>query len=350
MESKPLVTTVWAAVLTANKAKIALTLNVKKDDFSIRIISMTDSIKTSLGLLTTEARNPLTQDIDNLSALEIVKLINSEDEKVARAVEEVAESIAQAIDVIADRLSGGGRLIYVGAGTSGRLGVLDAVECPPTFNTDPELVIGLIAGGPKGLLQAVEGAEDSREMGCRDLQMLELTDLDVVVGIAASGRTPYVIGALDYARKTGAFAIGFSCNQDAELRDHADLSIIPLVGPEVLSGSTRLKAGTATKMVLNMLTTGAMVRLGKTYSNLMVDVRATNSKLAERAIRIVATAASCTSAEAGDLLMHCDGEVKTAIVSHSTGVSPDEARARLNSVGGHLRRALDVAEAPKGEK
>jgi len=311
---------------------------------------MTDSIKTSLGLLTTEARNPLTQDIDNLSALEIVKLINSEDEKVARAVGEVAESIAQAIDVIADRLSGGGRLIYVGAGTSGRLGVLDAVECPPTFNTDPELVIGLIAGGPKGLLQAVEGAEDSREMGCRDLQMLELTDLDVVVGIAASGRTPYVIGALDYARKTGAFAIGFSCNQDAELRDHADLSIIPLVGPEVLSGSTRLKAGTATKMVLNMLTTGAMVRLGKTYSNLMVDVRATNSKLAERAIRIVATAASCTSAEAGDLLMHCDGEVKTAIVSHSTGVSPDEARARLNSVGGHLRRALDVAETPKGEK
>jgi len=350
VESKPLVTTVWAAVLTANKAKIALTLNVKKDDFSIRIISMTDSIKTSLGLLTTEARNPLTQDIDNLSALEIVKLINSEDEKVARAVGEVAESIAQAIDVIADRLSGGGRLIYVGAGTSGRLGVLDAVECPPTFNTDPELVIGLIAGGPKGLLQAVEGAEDSREMGCRDLQMLELTDLDVVVGIAASGRTPYVIGALDYARKTGAFAIGFSCNQDAELRDHADLSIIPLVGPEVLSGSTRLKAGTATKMVLNMLTTGAMVRLGKTYSNLMVDVRATNSKLAERAIRIVATAASCTSAEAGDLLMHCDGEVKTAIVSHSTGVSPDEARARLNSVGGHLRRALDVAETPKGEK
>ena len=311
---------------------------------------MTDSIKTSLGLLTTEARNPLTQDIDNLSALEIVKLINSEDEKVARAVGEVAESIAQAIDVIADRLSRGGRLIYVGAGTSGRLGVLDAVECPPTFNTDPEMVIGLIAGGPKGLLQAVEGAEDSREMGCRDLQMLELTDLDVVVGIAASGRTPYVIGALDYARKTGAFAIGFSCNQDAELRDHADLSIIPLVGPEVLSGSTRLKAGTATKMVLNMLTTGAMVRLGKTYSNLMVDVRATNSKLAERAIRIVATAASCTSAEAGDLLMHCDGEVKTAIVSHSTGVSPDEARARLNSVGGHLRRALDVAETPKGEK
>ena len=304
---------------------------------------MTDSTKVSLGQLTTEARNPLTQDLDNLSALEIVKVMNAEDEKVAVAVREVSEPVARAIDVIADRLSGGGRLIYVGAGTSGRLGVLDAVECPPTFNTDPEMVIGLIAGGPQGLLQAVEGAEDSREMGCRDLQLLELSDLDVVVGIAASGRTPYVIGALDYARETGAFAIGFSCNQDAEIGGHADLSIIPLVGPEVLSGSTRLKAGTATKMVLNMLTTGAMVRMGKTYSNLMVDLRATNTKLVERATRIVAAAASCTLIEAGELLMRCDGEVKTAIVSHSTGVTPDEARVRLKSVNGYLRQALDLA-------
>ena len=304
---------------------------------------MTDSTKVSLGQLTTEARNPLTQDLDNLSALEIVKVMNAEDEKVAVAVREVSKAVAQAIDVIADRLSNGGRLIYVGAGTSGRLGVLDAVECPPTFNTDPEMVIGLIAGGPQGLLQAVEGAEDSREMGCRDLQLLELSDLDVVVGIAASGRTPYVIGALDYARETGAFAIGFSCNQDAEIGGHADLSIIPLVGPEVLSGSTRLKAGTATKMVLNMLTTGAMVRMGKTYSNLMVDLRATNTKLVERATRIVAAAASCTLIEAGDLLKRCDGEVKTAIVSHSTGVTPDEARGRLKSVNGYLRQALDLA-------
>ena len=304
---------------------------------------MTDSTKVSLGQLTTEARNPLTQDMDNLSALEIVKVMNAEDEKVAVAVREVSEAVAQAIDVIADRLSNGGRLIYVGAGTSGRLGVLDAVECPPTFNTDPEMVIGLIAGGPQGLLQAVEGAEDSREMGRRDLQLLELSDLDVVVGIAASGRTPFVIGALDYARETGAFTIGFSCNQNAELSGHADLSIIPLVGPEVLSGSTRLKAGTATKMVLNMLTTGAMVRMGKTYSNLMVDLRATNSKLVERATRIVAAAASCTLIEAGDLLARCDGEVKTAIVSHKTGGSPDEARARLKSADGYLRQALDPA-------
>jgi len=225
---------------------------------------MTDSTKTPLGSLTTEARNPLTRELDNLSALEIVELINSEDQKVAMAVAEVSESIARAIDVIADRLSRGGRLIYMGAGTSGRLGVLDAVECPPTFNTDPDMVHGLIAGGPEGLVRAVEGAEDSREMGRLDLQEIALGKHDVVVGIAASGRTPYVIGALDYARATGAYAIGFSCNRDADLIPHADLNIIPVVGPEVLSGSTRLKAGTATKMVLNMLTTGAMVRMGKT--------------------------------------------------------------------------------------
>jgi N-acetylmuramic acid 6-phosphate etherase len=311
---------------------------------------MTDSIETSLGLLTTEARNPLTQDLDNLSAIEIVKLINSEDEKVARAVAEVAEPIAQAINIIANRLSSGGRLIYVGAGTSGRLGVLDAVECPPTFNTDPGLVVGLIAGGPQGLMHAVEGAEDSDRAGQHDLQAIGLTPSDVVVGIAASGRTPYVIGALDYARRIGAFAIGFSCNRDARITRHADLNITPLVGPEVLSGSTRLKAGTATKMVLNMLTTGAMVRLGKTYSNLMVDLRATNIKLTERASRIVETLAACSYAQAGELLKHCDGEVKTAIVSHRLGITPEAARDRLNAVQGHLRRALESGQSTPGEQ
>jgi N-acetylmuramic acid 6-phosphate etherase len=331
------------------EANIAVTIIVIKDSFKFRNHTMTDSTKVSLGQLTTEARNPLTQNLDNLSALELVKVMNAEDEKVAAAVRKVSEPVAKAIDVIADRLSGGGRLIYVGAGTSGRLGVLDAVECPPTFNTDPEMVIGLIAGGPKGLLQAVEGAEDSEEMGRRDLQLLELSDLDVVVGIAASGRTPFVIGALDYARETGAFAIAFSCNQGAEIGGHADLSITPLVGPEVLSGSTRLKAGTATKMVLNMLTTGAMVRMGKTYSNLMVDLRATNSKLVERATRIVAAATSCALDEAGDLLIRCDGEVKTAIVSHNTDVSPDTARARLKSVDGYLRQALELKGKIKNE-
>ena len=302
---------------------------------------MTDSTKTSLDQLTTEARNPLTQELDNLSALEIVNLINSEDAKIAGAVADVSESIAQAIEVIADRLSRGGRLIYVGAGTSGRLGILDAVECPPTFNTEPELVIGLIAGGPEGLVRAVEGAEDSREMGRQDLQEIALGDLDVVVGIAASGRTPYVRGALDYARDTGAFAIGFSCNQGAEIIDHVDLSIIPVVGPEVLSGSTRLKAGTATKMVLNMLTTGAMVRLGKTYSNLMVDVSTTNEKLTVRASGIVATLTGCSRSEANELLKRCNGEVKTAIVVHNLGVSPTEAETRLLQMNGHLRRALE---------
>ena len=303
---------------------------------------MPDSTETDLGQLTTEARNPRTLDLDNLTALEIAKLINAEDEKVALAVGDVAESIALAIDVIANRLTRGGRLIYVGAGTSGRLGVLDAVECPPTFNTDPEMVVGLIAGGPEGLVRAVEGAEDSKEMGREDLQRLKLCELDVVVGIAASGRTPFVIGALDYAREKGAYAIGFSCNQDAELIKHADLNIIPIVGPEVLSGSTRLKAGTATKMVLNMLTTGAMVRMGKTFSNLMVDVRATNIKLTERATRIVTELTGCAPSDSSGLLERCDGEVKTAIVSYKKAISADEARARLNSVDGHLRRALEL--------
>jgi len=311
---------------------------------------MTDSTKVSLERLTTEARNPLTLNLDNLNALEIVKLINSEDEKVARAVADVAEPIAQAIDVIADRLSSGGRLIYVGAGTSGRLGVLDAVECPPTFNTDPDLVVGLIAGGPEGLLRAVEGAEDSPEAGQYDLQGIGLTGSDVVVGIAASGRTPYVLGALDYARATGAYAIGFSCNPDASIIHHADLNIAPLVGPEVLSGSTRLKAGTATKMVLNMLTTGAMVRLGKTYSNLMVDVRATNIKLVERARRIVQALTDCEASQADELLKRCDGEVKTAIVSHVLDLPAETARARLKAAQGRLRYVLESESESTGEK
>lgn len=315
---------------------------------------MSDRIKppfksSHLDQLTTEARNPLTVGMDKLSALEIVQLINLEDAKVAQAVETAAAEIAVAIDVIADRLAKGGRLIYMGAGTSGRLGVLDAVECPPTFNTEPEQVVGLIAGGPEGLLMAVEGAEDSRDMGREDLQQLSLSGLDVVVGIAASGRTPYVIGGLDYAREIGAFAIGFSCNLDAELKRHADLNIIPVVGPEVLSGSTRLKAGTATKMVLNMLTTGAMVRMGKTYSNLMVDLRATNEKLGERAQRIVRELTDCNGSEAGDLLKLCDGEVKTAIVAHNLGIPPEAARARLGEVGGHLRRALESPDVGENQ-
>jgi len=310
---------------------------------------MTDSTETKLGLLTTEMRNPHTRDLDNLTSLELVRLINAEDAKVAGAVAAEAGAIAHAIDVIADRLAAGGRLVYAGAGTSGRLGVLDAVECPPTFNTDPDQVVGLIAGGREGLVRAVEGAEDSSEAGRQDLEAIDLTAADVVVGIAASGRTPYVIGALDYARETGAFAIGFSCNREAEISRHADLSILPLVGPEVLTGSTRLKAGTATKMVLNMLTTGAMVRLGKTYSNLMVDVRASNVKLTDRAQRIIETLTDCRGPAARELLERCDGEVKTAVAAQRLQISAQEARDRLQAARGHLRRVLESGQAKGGD-
>ena len=290
--------------------------------------------------LTTERRNPKSNQIDSLSAMEIVQLINAEDAEIAKAVGQQADAIAQAIDVIADRLRQGGRLIYVGAGTSGRLGVLDASECPPTFSTDPSMVVGLIAGGNEALTRAVEGAEDHPEVGRRDLAGVSLADRDVVVGIATSGRTPYVIGALEYARELGAFTIGFACNEVAELQRHCQIMIAPIVGPEVISGSTRMKAGTATKMVLNMLTTGAMVRLGKTYGNLMVDLRATNSKLLLRSKRIVSELTGLTVEQAASLLSQCDGEVKTAIVASCCGVSAEAARDRLRVAAGHLRAAL----------
>lgn len=291
--------------------------------------------------LTTESRNPASEGVDELSALEIVRLINREDAKVANAVADESTSIAQAIDVIADRLASGGRLVYLGAGTSGRLGILDAVECPPTFNTNPSQVLGLIAGGRTALTCAVEGAEDQPALAIEDLKGVRLTAGDVVVGIATSGRTPYVLGGLEYARSVGAYAIGLSCNRDPELATRSDLSVTPVVGPEVLSGSTRMKAGTATKMVLNMLTTGAMIRLGKTYGNLMVDLRATNTKLSDRARRIVRAITRLSDGEAEKLLRACNGEVKTAIVSYYTGFSSDESRQLLADTQGHLRKALE---------
>jgi N-acetylmuramic acid 6-phosphate etherase len=299
--------------------------------------------------LTTEARNPASEDLDGLSALEIARLINSEDAKVATAVGEQAEAIAQAIDIIAERLGRGGRLIYIGAGTSGRLGVLDAVECPPTFNTHPTQVVGLIAGGHAALTTAVEGAEDRPELAVEDLKNIRLTDGDVVVGIATSGRTPYVLGSLEYAQSIGAFTIGISCNRDPELATRSNLSITPVVGAEVVSGSTRMKAGTATKMVLNMLSTGAMIRLGKTYGNLMVDLRASNSKLADRARRIVRAVTNLSPADSERLLQDCGGEVKTAIVSHYTGFSSAEARQLLLASHGHLRKALEGRLADNGD-
>jgi N-acetylmuramic acid 6-phosphate etherase len=290
--------------------------------------------------LTTEGRNPASEDLDGLTAAQIVALINSEDAKVAAAVAEQADAIARGIDVIAERLGRGGRLIYIGAGTSGRLGVLDAVECPPTFNTHPWQVVGVIAGGHSALTTAVEGAEDRPELAAEDLKNVRLTDGDVVVGIATSGRTPYVLGSLEYAQSVGAFTIGLSCNRDSEIATRSDLSITPVVGPEVVSGSTRMKAGTATKMVLNMLSTGAMIRLGKTYGNLMVDLRASNTKLADRARRIVRAVTNLSTQEAERLLRDCGGEVKTAIVSHYTGANSAEARQLLSASNGHLRKAL----------
>jgi N-acetylmuramic acid 6-phosphate etherase len=291
--------------------------------------------------MTTEARNPASEKIDTLSPLEIVRLMNAEDARVAEAVGSEAEPIARAIQVIAERLRTGGRLIYMGAGTSGRLGVLDASECPPTFSTPPELVVGLIAGGYGALTRAVEGAEDHPESAVADLKNIQFSKADVLVGIATSGRTPYVIGGLKYAREIGAFAIGLACNDASALADVADLMITPVVGPEVVSGSTRLKAGTATKLVLNMLTTGTMVQLGKTYGNLMVDLKATNTKLVIRSRRIVAELTGLSEAEAEKQLARCGGELKTAVVAYRRGVSPEEARKLLAVAGGQLRNALD---------
>lgn len=289
----------------------------------------------------TEARNPASEGIDSLGALEIVRLMNAEDAKVAEAVERELESIARGVDVITDRLRNGGRLVYLGAGTSGRLGVLDASECPPTFSTPPELVIGLIAGGYDALTRAIEGAEDHPELARADLQRIGFSAADVLVGIASSGRTPYVIGGLEYARSLGAFTIGLACTDNSALVASADLMLAPVVGPEIISGSTRLKAGTATKMVLNMLTTGAMVLLGKTYGNLMVDLRATNSKLVVRSRRIMAELTGLSEVDAEIRLRESGGELKTAVVSVLRNLTPESARELLKSCGGQLRNALE---------
>jgi N-acetylmuramic acid 6-phosphate etherase len=297
--------------------------------------------------LTTEARNPASEQIDTLSSLEIARLMNAEDALVPQAVGREAEAIARAIEVIADRLRRGGRLVYLGAGTSGRLGVLDASECTPTFGTPPEMVIGLIAGGYGALTRAVEGAEDHPESAVDDLKRIGLSRADVLVGIATSGRTPYVIGGLKHARGVGAYAIGLACNDGSALADAADLMITPVVGPEVISGSTRLKAGTATKLVLNMLTTGVMVLLGKTYGNLMVDLKATNTKLVQRTRRMVASLTGLSEEEAEVKLRACDGELKTAVVAQRRGVSAAEARKLLVLAKGQLRGALDPAKPPR---
>jgi N-acetylmuramic acid 6-phosphate etherase len=293
----------------------------------------------------TEARNPATGEIDALDTLEMVRLMNAEDQRVADAVAEQLPAIARAIDLVAERVRAGGRLIYVGAGTSGRLGALDAAEAPPTFGVPPGLVVALQAGGNRALTVAVEGAEDDAEAGGRDLAALNVTAKDSVVGIAASGGTPYVLGALTEARRRGALTLGLACVRPAALEALADVMIATIVGPEVITGSTRLKAGTAQKMVLNMLSTGVMIRLGKTFGNLMVDVQPTNTKLRARARRIVEQACEAAGKpigadEATAALAASGDEVKTAIISLLLEVDAEEARRRLAEAGGSVRAAL----------
>src|SRR2546429_7227544 len=296
------------------------------------------------GALETEKVNAATAEIDCMSPLEIVQAINAEDARVAQAVEQVLPYVARAVEAIAVRLRRGGRLIYFGAGTSGRLGALDAAECPPTFNIPPEMVIGRIAGGHFALWQAVEDLEDSAEAGNTDAAQLAIVEQDVVVGITASGRTPYVLGAISYAREKGALCIGLACNKDTALEKVVEIMIAPVVGPEVINGSTRLKAGTAQKMVLNMLSTGTMILLGKTYGNLMVDVQATNYKLQQRALTIVRQATGLDEDAARALLEASNGEVKTAILVARTNISPEEARERLAAHDSILRVALEATE------
>jgi N-acetylmuramic acid 6-phosphate etherase len=293
-----------------------------------------------LGTLLTESRNPATEHLDQLPTLQMLELINDEDAKVAAAVRAELPQIARAIDEVAGRFGKGGRLFYIGAGTSGRLGVLDASECPPTFSVPAELFQGLIAGGDRALRLSSEHSEDSPEEGAADLAATGFNAQDTLIGIAASGRTPYVLGALEHAKKIGALTLGLTCVPGSAIAQAVDIAITPATGPEVLTGSTRLKAGTATKLVLNMLSTGVMVRTGATYGNLMVNVRPTNAKLVDRAHRIIAAAVGCDMAAATRLLADSGESVKTAIVMGKLGLSRDAAEERLAAANGVLSAAL----------
>jgi N-acetylmuramic acid 6-phosphate etherase len=297
-----------------------------------------------LSSLTTELRNERTMEIDRADIMEILKTINEEDQKVALAVQKVLPDVRVAVEFAYESLKQGGRLIYIGAGTSGRLGVLDAVECLPTFSTPPEMVQGLIAGGEKAFVKAVEGAEDQPELGEQDLKDINLTSKDTVVGIAASGRTPYVIGALQYARSIGAKTVALSCNKQAAISRVADHSIEVIVGPEVLTGSTRMKAGTAQKMILNMISTTTMIRLGKVYENLMVDLHVSNHKLKERAINIIQTITGVSYEQAKETLEQAGNQVKTAIVMIETGTTYEKAVQLLKQSGGYVRQAISFAK------
>jgi N-acetylmuramic acid 6-phosphate etherase len=297
-------------------------------------------LMSELDRLVSEGRNPETMGIDLLPTVDILRKINDEDRGVPAAVEKVIPEIAFAVDRIVGAFQKGGRLIYMGAGTSGRLGVLDASECPPTFGVPQDMVLGLIAGGPDALMRATEGAEDDVKNGVKELQDINLTADDVVVGIAVSGRTPYVIGGLTYAKEVGATTVALSCNTASIIAGIADIAISPVVGPEALTGSTRLKSGTAQKLVLNMLTTASMIRIGKSYENLMVDVHPSNKKLFARAARIVMQATRCTAEQARQALDRTDNDVKLAILITITGMDVAEAREALHNAGGFLRKAI----------
>lgn len=296
--------------------------------------------RINLSGMTTEGRNPDTMELDTMSALQIVQAMNREDAKVPQAIEKVLPAIAQAVDICTEAVNQGGRVFYTGAGTSGRLAVCDASECPPTFGVSPKLFVGLIAGGERAFIKAIEGAEDSKEMGVEDLKNNDLCAKDVVIGIAASGRTPYVIGGLEYANSLGCQTVAISCNVGCAIGKVAKLAIEVVVGPEVLTGSTRLKAGTAQKLILNMISTGTMVRSGKAYQNLMVDVMPTNAKLHVRAENIVMDATGVTREKAQEVLAICEDKVKVAIFMILASCTKEEAIAKLEIADGHIRKAL----------
>lgn len=300
---------------------------------------------SELDRLVSEGRNPRTVDIDLLPTIDVLRKINDEDKAVPAAIESVLPDIAAAVDRIVIAFQKGARLIYLGAGTSGRLGVLDASECPPTFGVPEGMVVGLIAGGPDALVRSLEGAEDDPKMGARALQEIGLTQDDVVVGIAVSGRTPYVVGGLTYARQVGSTTVALSCNPASTIAGIADIAISPVVGPEVLTGSTRLKSGTAQKLVLNMLTTASMIRIGKSYENLMVDLNPSNRKLVARAIRIVMQTTGCPAQQARQALTQTGNDVKLAILVTITGMGVEEARTALGKAGGFLRKAISNGKA-----
>lgn len=321
---------------------------LKKRETDILFTNRAGSVMNKLSLLTTEKRNHRSTSIDNKSTIDILKIINEEDKKVAEVVQDALPTVEKVVDAVYHAIKNGGRLFYVGAGTSGRIGILDAVECPPTYSTPPELVQAIMAGGLQAIEKAVEGAEDNMELGAQSLRDRQVTELDVVIGIAASGRTPFVVGALQYAKSIGAKTVSISNNENSLISQHADIKLELITGPEVVTGSTRMKAATAQKMILNMITTASMIKIGKVYENLMVDVKVSNEKLRERAKNIVCTVTNVSYQEASEVLVKTNFEVKPAIVMIKTGVSYEQAKELLNHADGFVRKAIEIGNKVEG--